>query len=122
MQTFTKLSIITICFNNLEEVRATCASVDKQIIPPFEHLIINGSTNDEIRKYFEQTNQVLYRKVINESDEGIADAFNKGIVRSSGDVILLLNSGDLLYDDKVVEIVLSKFKIAVICPCTIISL
>jgi glycosyltransferase involved in cell wall biosynthesis len=109
MQTFTKLSIITICFNNLEEVRATCASVDKQIIPPFEHLIINGSTNDEIRKYLEQTNQVLYRKVINESDEGIADAFNKGIVRSSGDVILLLNSGDLLYDDKVVEIVLSKF-------------
>jgi glycosyltransferase involved in cell wall biosynthesis len=83
--------------------------VDKQIIQPFEHVIINGSTNDEIQKYFENTTPVPYRKVINESDKGIADAFNKGIERSTGDVIVLLNSGDLLYDENVVKVVLSKF-------------
>jgi glycosyltransferase involved in cell wall biosynthesis len=93
----------------LQEVLDTCKSVDEQTISPFEHLIINGSTNDAIEKYFEVNDNVLYRKVFNEKDNGIADAFNKGIEKSSGDVILLLNSGDLLYDQNVIQIVLEKF-------------
>ena len=105
----TKLSIITICFNNLQEVKDTCRSVDEQTFPPFEHLIINGSTNDEIKNYFEKADVVLYRKIFNEKDEGIADAFNKGIKKATGDVILLLNSGDLLYDKNVTKTVLAKF-------------
>ena len=105
----TKLSIITICFNNLEEVLDTCCTVDEQTISPFEHLIINGSTDDAIEKYFESNKDILYRKVFNERDKGIADAFNKGIEKATGDVILLLNSGDLLYDKNVIKIVLEKF-------------
>jgi glycosyltransferase involved in cell wall biosynthesis len=83
--------------------------VDEQTIPPFEHLIINGSTDDAIEKYFETNDNIPYRKVFNEKDNGIADAFNKGIKKASGDVILLLNSGDLLYDQNVIQIVLEKF-------------
>ena len=105
----TKLSIITICFNNLEEVLDTCRSVDEQTIPPFEHLIINGSTDDAIEKYFESNKNIPYRKILNERDRGIADAFNKGIGKSSGGVILLLNSGDLLYDKNTIKIVREKF-------------
>lgn len=105
----TKLSIITICFNNLQEVLDTCKSVDEQVTPPFEHLIINGSTSPDIEKYFEKAGKVAYRKVFTEKDKGIADAFNKGIERSAGNVILLLNSGDLLFDKNVVRIVLAKF-------------
>jgi glycosyltransferase involved in cell wall biosynthesis len=72
-------------------------------------LIINGSTDDAIEKYFETNDNIPYRKVFNEKDNGIADAFNKGIKKASGDVILLLNSGDLLYDQNVIQIVLEKF-------------
>jgi glycosyltransferase involved in cell wall biosynthesis len=93
----------------LQEVLDTCKSVDEQSIPPFEHLIINGSTEDTIEKYFKTKDKILYRKVFNEKDNGIADAFNKGIKKASGDVILLLNSGDLLYDQNVIKIVLEKF-------------
>lgn len=105
----TKISIITICFNNLEEVLDTCRSVDEQTNPPYEHLIINGSTNDVIEKYFDSTKNISYRKIVNERDKGIADAFNKGIEKSTGDVILLLNSGDLLFDKNVTKIVQEKF-------------
>lgn len=105
----TKLSVITICFNNLQEVKDTCRSVDEQTVAPFEHLLINGSTNDEIENYFIKAIAFPYRKIFNEKDNGIADAFNKGIARSTGEVILLLNSGDLLYDKNVVETVLAKF-------------
>jgi glycosyltransferase involved in cell wall biosynthesis len=80
-----------------------------QIIPPVEHLIINGSTDNEIEKYFEKAEVPPYRKVVNEKDKGIADAFNKGIEKSNGNVILLLNSGDLLHDRNVIKTVLAKF-------------
>ena len=105
----TKLSIITICFNNLQEVLDTCRSVDEQTILPFEHLIINGSTNHETEDYFSKKEIPSYRKIINERDNGIADAFNKGIKIAGGDVILLLNSGDCLYDKNVIETVIQKF-------------
>jgi GT2 family glycosyltransferase len=105
----TTLSIITICFNNLQEVLDTCKSVDGQSILPFEHLIINGSTNNDIENYFSKKPEIYYRKVLNERDNGIADAFNKGIKKSTGQVILLLNSGDLLFDKNVVKTVLEEF-------------
>lgn len=106
----TKLSVITICFNNLNDVLSTCKSLDEQTTVPFEHLIINGSTNNEIEKYFLSVQNPPYRKILNERDNGIADAFNKGIKWSSGEVILLLNSGDCLFDKNVINIVLKQFE------------
>ena len=105
-----KLSIITICFNNLHEVIKTCDSVDRQIEKPFEHIIINGSTTDEIKEWFNGNNKLAYRTIINERDAGISDAFNKGIVKSKGDVIHLLNSGDIYFDENVIHVVLKSFK------------
>ena len=42
------ITVISICFNNLSDLQKTCISVDEQTVHPDEHLIINGSTNDEI--------------------------------------------------------------------------
>lgn len=106
----TALSIVTICFNNLNDVLSTCKSLDEQTKPPFEHIIINGSTNNKIKDYFSSIQNPTYRKVLNETDNGIADAFNKGIKMASGNVILLLNSGDCLFDQNVIKIVLKQFE------------
>lgn len=88
------ISVITICFNNLDDVRRTCASVDSQTMPPAEHWIINGSTNTDIADWLAATPQPAYRRWVNERDKGIADAFNKGITKAAGPVTHLLNSGD----------------------------
>lgn len=104
------LSIITIAFNNLQDVVATCNSVDAQEHKPFEHIIIDGSTNKEINNYLASNTQPAYRKWITEPDEGIADAFNKGIKKSAGAVSLLLNSGDTLYDAAVLQKVNEVFE------------
>ena len=95
-----KLSIVTICFNNLQDLITTCKSVDDQHLKPFEHIIINGSTNSEIKNWYESSNHPSYRIIINELDGGISDAFNKGISKATGDVIHLLNSGDIYFDEK----------------------
>ncbi len=105
-----RISIITICFNNLEDLKTTCASVDGQAVPPYEHIIIDGSTNSDIEKYLENYTQPDYRKWICERDKGISDAFNKGIRIANGDVTNLLNSGDTLYDNSVLQKVQAVFE------------
>ncbi len=92
-----KLSIITITFNNYEELVETCNSL-KDISIQFEHVIINGGdcsqTKSFLRRYREDQDVVC----ISEPDKGIYDAFNKGVLNSTGDYISFLNSGDLLND------------------------
>lgn len=105
-----KISIITICFNNLDDLCLTCASVDKQIHLPYEHVIIDGSTNSEIKNWLESSLQPVYRKWICEKDNGISDAFNKGIMKSSGEITSLLNSGDTLFDENVTGRVKEEFE------------
>ena len=104
------ISIITICFNNLADVQKTCASVDTQTVHPFEHWIVNGSTNNEIANWLQTTPQPAYRKWVNEKDKGIADAFNKGIANANGSIIHLLNSGDIYATNDILQTVLNFFE------------
>jgi glycosyltransferase involved in cell wall biosynthesis len=104
------ISIITICFNNPEEVKKTCASVDMQALKPYEHWIIDGSTNSDVKQWLDTTTQPAYRKWINERDKGIADAFSKGIQKATGDILYLLNSGDTIYDETVLQKINETFQ------------
>jgi glycosyltransferase involved in cell wall biosynthesis len=105
-----RISVVTICFNNLTDLQATCASVDAQILVPFEHLIVNGSTESQIADWLDNHPQPSYRRWINERDKGISDAFNKGINHANGDIIHLLNSGDLYYSNQVLSSVKACFQ------------
>jgi len=104
-----KISVITICFNNLSELQKTCQSVDNQSIHPYEHIIIDGSTNADIKSFFEKNNNPSYRKSIHEKDHGISDAFNKGIQLAKGDIIVLLNASDTYYDETSLSKVIQTF-------------
>ncbi len=97
------ITIVTICFNNKEDLLNTCLSIDNQLLPPFEHIVIDGSTKFDIKEWLLTNKQPLYRRFISEPDKGIADAFNKGILNTTGDVVLLLNAGDTLYDNTVLQ-------------------
>lgn len=103
------ISVVTICFNNLNELIKTCNAVDEQQLHPFEHWIIDGSSTPEISEWLTNNRQPPYRKWNCEPDKGIADAFNKGIAKASGEVIHLLNSGDTYASNRVLEKVNLKF-------------
>lgn len=104
-----RISIVTICFNNIQDVIKTCSSVNIQIEQPFEHLIIDGSTNSEIKNFLEKNIQPSYRRWICEKDKGIADAMNKGVLNSKGEIIVMMNSGDTFYDENVINSISQKF-------------
>lgn len=105
-----RISIVTICFNNLSELIATIESVDNQTQKPYQHWIIDGSTNKDIQDWASKQVHPNYRSFIHEPDKGISDAFNKGILRCSGEIIHLLNSGDTYQDGSVLEKVSTAFE------------
>ncbi len=86
------LSIITITLNNFEELLRTVESV--QDLNDCEHIIINGGECPQTLEFLQGYNG----KSVSEPDQGISDAFNKGIKLSTGDAIIMLNSGDILLD------------------------
>jgi len=106
----TQLSVITICFNNLQDLVFTCKSVDEQSAAPFEHLVIDGSSNNEILQWLESNQQPGYRRWIHERDQGISDAFNKGIRNAKGNLTHLLNSGDGYKGIHTIEKVVAQFE------------
>ena len=105
-----RITVITICYDNPEDVINTCKSVDKQDQKPFEHLIIDGSTTPTIKNHFEKNPEPFYRRWICEQDDGISDAFNKGVLNAKGDIIVMLNSGDTFYNDHAIGIANTAFE------------
>lgn len=97
-----KLSIITINYNNLEGLKRTVGSVINQTFNLFEYIIIDGGSTDGSAEFIEsQSNNFYYW--ISEQDKGIYNAMNKGIEVATGEYLLFLNSGDNLFDKKVIE-------------------
>ncbi len=105
-----KITTVTICYNNLDDVIMTCKSVDKQTQKPDEHLIINGSDSPEIDNYLKSIKLPEYRRWENVVNGHISGNFNEGILRSKGNVINLLNSGDEYYGEKAIETVSNAFE------------
>jgi glycosyltransferase involved in cell wall biosynthesis len=86
------ISIITITYNDYDGLKRTLSSIpDYDFI---ESVVINGGSDKATLDLLNSHKG----KVINEKDEGIADAFNKGIANSSGSAIMFLNSGDELIE------------------------
>jgi len=95
MTTQTTVSIVTVCKNSATTITKTIASVLEQNHSGLEYIIIDGVSTDgtqDIIKSFGNSVDVF----ISEPDDGIADAFNKGILRSSGSIVGLINADDRL--------------------------
>ena len=96
------LSIITVNFNDLEGLKKTVKSVQKQTYDCFEHIIIDGGSTDGSKEFIEE-NSEFFSYWVSEKDSGIYNAMNKGVDKAKGDYLLFLNSGDWLYNNFVFE-------------------
>ncbi|MDR1510871.1 MAG: glycosyltransferase [Synergistaceae bacterium] len=89
-----KITIITACLNAAGTIEQTIRSVLDQGYPNLEYIIVDGGSSDGtldvVEKYRERISTV-----VSEPDNGIYDAFNKGIKLATGDLIGILNADDL---------------------------
>lgn len=97
-------SIITASYNSAETITQTIESVLSQSFTDFEYIIVDGKSSDatiDIVKSFEPKflERGISLRYISESDSGIYDAWNKGILMSKGTWISFLGSDDIYLID-----------------------
>ena len=89
------LSIVTICFNAEDTISRCLESVSQLKQEAIQYIVIDGGSTDatlDILREYEHLIDVL----VSETDDGIYDAWNKGVRRSKGRFIIFLNADDWL--------------------------
>jgi glycosyltransferase involved in cell wall biosynthesis len=89
------ITIVTPSFNQAQFLEKTIQSVLDQDYPRIEYLVVDGGSTDGsvniIKKHDKQV-----ANWVSEPDTGQSHAINKGVFKSTGDILAWLNSDDLL--------------------------
>jgi glycosyltransferase involved in cell wall biosynthesis len=88
------VSVVTVVRNDEQSLNQTLKSVQEQTYPCIEHIIIDGSDAPMKENLIPEG---LSKKIIymNEPDDGIYDAMNKGLLLAKGAWVQFLNAGDI---------------------------
>lgn len=111
-----KVSVITCCLNAESTITDNILSVNQQSFKDIEHLIIDGSSKDDtitLVRRLSNRNPIIF----SEKDSGPLEAFNKGILLSTGDIVGFLNSDDFFMDSHVVEKIVQTFEDPKVMGC-----
>ena len=104
-----KISIITAIRNCGEFLQGNIDSVNSQLYPNTEHIIVDACSSDETKSIIEK-NRLKIAESITEEDKGIYDGINKGLDISTGDIVAVLNGDDVYADDNVLSDVVAAFE------------
>ena len=96
-----RFTIITPCLNAESTIRDTVESVINQNIDDLEYIIIDGGSTDRTLNILKEYGRYI-NILISEPDDGISDAFNKGIKLASGDYIGIINADDF-YEPQILK-------------------
>lgn len=89
------ISIITATFNDKQSLLETSDSIKKSTFKDIEWIVIDGNSTDGTLELL-QSNNTNIDKWVSEPDDGIYDAWNKGISLATGEWVVFLGAGDLL--------------------------
>ncbi len=105
------VSIITICYNNIQGLQKTRLSIVSQTYKDFEWIVIDGGSDDGTKEFLqEHSDEMSYW--CSEKDNGVYNAQNKGISFAKGDYVICMNSGDVFHDSKVLSNIFAKKQVA----------
>lgn len=104
-----KISVITVVYNDVENIRATMESFFSQTWKDKEYIVIDGGSTDGTADIIkEYADRLAYW--CSEKDKGVYDAMNKGIMHSKGEWINILNCGDFFASETSLEDAISNCK------------
>lgn len=89
------ISIVTPTYNAIETIRETLASIQSQGIDGLEHVVVDGGSTDGTVELLETEAAAGKLRFVSEPDDGLSDAFNKGVAMARGDLIGWLNADDV---------------------------
>lgn len=98
------VSIITVVYNGEKYIEQTIKSVLGQTYQNIEYIIIDGGSTDSTVEIIKRYDHAIDYWV-SEPDSGISDAFNKGILASSGTIVGIINADDWYERDSIAAVV-----------------
>ena len=102
-----KVSIITISYNVEVTIEKTLKSIKSQSYINIEHIIVDGGSKDNTLEICNSFSHIS--KIISEPDNGVYDAFNKGLELATGDVVGFLNADDVFFNENSVQEIVNAF-------------
>jgi glycosyltransferase involved in cell wall biosynthesis len=103
-----KISIVTVTLNSERTLRACLDSVKAQLYENVEHVLVDGLSTDGTTAIIAEYAEHLAVRV-SARDSGVYDALNRGFRLASGDIIGILHSDDIFYDEFVLDRVAAAF-------------
>lgn len=97
-----KITVIVAVYNGEETLQQCIDSVANQTYQNKELIIVDGGSTDTTLQIL-QSNKDNIAVLISEPDQGIYDAWNKGVLKAQGDWIYFLGADDFLWDETVFE-------------------
>lgn len=92
-EVFPKISIIVLCFNQLEYTQECVESILRNTAyPNYELILVDNHSTDQTADYLKGLDDPRIKIVLNETNRGFAGGNNDGIRVSDGDYIVLLNN------------------------------
>jgi glycosyltransferase involved in cell wall biosynthesis len=88
------VTIVTPCLNAGRYLEETIRSVLAQDYPHIEYFVMDGGSTDNTLELLKRYQGRL--EWISERDRGTADAVNRGVERSAGEILTYVNADDLL--------------------------
>ncbi len=92
------LSIVVPSFNQGAYIGSTLDSIFLQSYRPIEVIVVDGGSNDDtiqiLREYSAKYDSLSW---VSETDDGVADAVNKGLKLAKGHVAAIQSSDDIYY-------------------------
>src|SRR4051812_2923108 len=99
MHNLIQVDVITLTKNSSNCILKTLDSVSMQDYKYINHIIIDGNSADETVDIVNQYNHEKQVTIFQQNGVGIANAFNIGLMKSSGNLVIFLNSGDTLVNE-----------------------
>ena len=104
-----KVSVVTVCYNEVASISATLQSVAGQTYSEIEHVVQDGGSTDGtvgvIQKYASEHPNVIADST---KDGGIYYGMNTGLSKCTGDYVIFCNGGDRFASNDVIAEMVAK--------------
>lgn len=103
MTTTPFFTILTSSLNMGDSLKKTIESIQNQRFQRLQHIVVDGKSTDNTLKILRSFENSYNLTWISEPDQGVSDAFNKGMRLAGGLYIIAIQADDYLLDEMVLE-------------------